>query len=166
MIFAGRLIAPQRRRSMAPVLGGVLAMLLVLSAACGGDDDGGKAPLLNQPNTTGAEVADEFLTLLQKKDVPGLQAFLSDAFIIQRADGSSSTKAEYLPNLPAIGPYEIADVKARQDGNTLVVHWTLSVQEVINGQTYKSTPAPRLSTFTWGEDRWRMVSHANFNAPQ
>lgn len=166
MILDGRLIALARWRLVVRVLLCVAALLLMLSVACGGDDGGSDAPKLSQPNTTGAQVANEFLTLLQKKDMPGLQAFLSDAFIIQRADGSSSTKAEYLPNLPSIGPYEIADVKAQQDGNTLVVHWTLSVQEVINGQTYKGTPAPRLSTFTWSEERWRMVSHANFNAPQ
>ena len=166
MIMAGRWLAPLRELIKVRALLGAATLLLAFSMACGGDDGGDTAPKLNDPNTTGGQVANEFLTLLQKKDVPGLRSFLSDAFIIQRADGSSSNKAEYLPNLPSIGPFEIGDVKALQDGNTLVVHWTLTVQEVINGQTYRGTPAPRLSTFTWGEDRWRMVSHANFNAPQ
>ncbi len=145
---------------------GLATLLLALSMACNSDSGVEAAPRLSDPNTTGGQVTNEFLTLLQKKDVPGLQSFLSDAFILQRADGSSSSKAEYLPNLPSIGPFEIGDVKALQDGNTLVVHWTLTVQEVINGQPYRTAPAPRLSTFTWSEDRWRMASHANFNAVQ
>jgi hypothetical protein len=139
-----------------------VAVLLGLSAACGG---GGDAPKLSQPDAVGLEVATEYVTLLQENDLPGLQAFISDAFIIQRADGSTATKSDYLTKLPQIGPFEIGDVTARQAGSTLVVRWTITVQEVINGSTYNTAPAPRLSTFAWNDGRWQLTSHANFNAP-
>ena len=164
MIFTQFLLRVDRRRYWAGVLLGY-AMLLSFAMACSGDSVA-DAPRLDQPGGTGGELANEFLTLLQRKDREGLQSFLSDAFIIQRADGSSSTKADYLNILPDIGPYEIGDVDARQDGNSLVVHWVLTVQQVIDGQTYKTTPAPRLSTFTWADERWRLIAHANFNAPE
>lgn len=154
-----------RFRNFGLMLGlAVIVMLAVASAACGSDDDG-SAPELEQPDTTGRELADEFLTLLKDKDMDGLQDFLSDAFIIQRADGSFATKEEYLTKLPEIREYTIQGVTAKQDGSALTVKWEVVVEEMIDGRTYSAQPAPRLSTFTWDSDRWQMTGHANFNAP-
>lgn len=142
----------------------LLAAALVLGVACGSDSDGGDVALEN-PTETGSELANQYLTLLQEKDVDGLRDFLSDAFILQRADGTYSEKAAYLDNLPDIGPFTIADVTALQAGDTLIVRWFLTVEEVINGQSYNTEPAPRLSTFVRSDGDWRLASHANFNAP-
>jgi hypothetical protein len=141
-----------------------LAVLAAALVACG-DDDTQSAPQLSDPDATGQQLADQFLTLLHDKDVDGLQDFLSDAFIIQRADGSFAAKDDYLTKLPEIGLYEIRDVTAKQSGDALTVKWELVVDEVINGSTFSGDPAPRLSTFSWdpGTGRWRMTGHANFN---
>lgn len=145
---------------------GVLVLLGVLAvglAACGDDDTA--APEVAQPNETGQQLATKYMTLLQQKDTSGLRDFLSDAFIIQRADGSFATKEDYLKNLPEIRDYTIQSVQAEQDGAVLTVKWAVEVDQTINGQTYKTDPAPRLSTFVWGGDVWRLASHANFNTP-
>ncbi|MPZ48933.1 MAG: DUF4440 domain-containing protein [Dehalococcoidia bacterium] len=139
------------------------AALLVGLVACSADGD--PAPSLSQPEQAGQSLTNEYITLLAQKDLSGLQSFLSDGFMIQRADGSFATKTDYLTNIPSIGQFTIANVSAKQAGDTLVVRWFLTVDEVINGQSFASTPAPRLSTFVWTDGEWRLLSHANFNAP-
>ena len=142
----------------------VLAAALVFGIACGGSD-GETAATLDNPDKTGGELVNQYVTLLKNKDVDGLRAFISDAFIIQRADGSNDEKAAYLQNIPEIGEYTITDVTALQANDALIVRWFLTVDEVINGQRYSGEPAPRLSTFVYDDGSWRLSSHANFNAP-
>ena len=141
-----------------------VAALVAAAIACGDDDD--SAPELGDADSTGEELVDEFIVLVRDGNVDGLEGFLSDAFMLQRADGSFATKDEYLSNLTEIGEYEIDDVSAQQDGDALVVHWTLTIEEVIDGQPFATDPAPRLSTFVWSDDRWQLIAHANFNAPE
>ena len=147
------------KRLRSPVLASVL---LAAALACSGDSS---APRLGQPDVTGGELTNRFITFLAQKDVEGLRGFLSEGFMVQRADGTFATKDDYLSNLPQIARFSISNVSARQVDGALVVHWLLSAEEVINGQTYASTPAPRLSTFVWADGAWRLLSHANFNAP-
>jgi hypothetical protein len=142
----------------------LLAAALVFGIACGGSDGDSSATLAN-PDQTGSELVNRYITLLKDKDTEGLRAFISDAFIIQRADGSNSEKAAYLQNIPEIGEFTITDVSALQANDALIVRWFLTVDEVINGQPYSGEPAPRLSTFVYQDGGWRLSSHANFNAP-
>ncbi|MEZ4553643.1 MAG: nuclear transport factor 2 family protein [Dehalococcoidia bacterium] len=149
-------------------LGVLIGVLMVGLAACGDDDsaESSDAPTVEEPSATGRELVEQYVTLLKERDIEGLRSFLSDAFIIQRADGSSATKEEYLGRLPEIRTYAIEDVTALQDGPVLTVRWSLIVDETIGGQTYRGDPAPRLSSFVWHEGRWCLASHANFNAPE
>jgi Tfp pilus assembly protein PilO len=142
----------------------LLAVAIVLGVACSGDSES-SAGKLDNPDQTGTELVNQYITLLKNKDVDGLRAFISDAFIIQRADGSNDEKAAYLQNMPEIGDFKITDVTALQADDALIVRWFLTVDEVINGQTYSKAPAPRLSTFVYDDGSWRLTSHANFNAP-
>ncbi len=152
--------APRWRRLLLSVLA---IVLVAAAAACGSDDS---APTLSDPDQTGDELTNRFITLLAGKDAAGLEKFLSEAFILQRASGSSATKADYLPTIPNIGPFEISDLSARQDNDILVVKWRMAIQEVIDGKSYSTKPAPRLSTFVWRDGRWQLSSHANFNVPE
>jgi hypothetical protein len=141
-----------------------LAVLLAGASACGDDDRDG-APSLDDPGATAAELVDEYFTLLSAGDGSGLEELLSDAFVVQRADGSTATKDEYLTDLPEIERFEVSDLLARQDGDALVVRYEQTVQETIGGERLRTDPAPRLSTFVWADGRWRLSSHANFNVP-
>ncbi len=143
----------------------LLAGAIILGVACS-SDSGSSAAKLDNPDQTGSELVNQYITLLKNKDIDGLKSFLSDAFIIQRADGSTDEKAAYLQNIPDIGEFTIADVTALQANDALVVRWTLSVHEVINDKPYDTTPAPRLSTFAYNDGDWQLTSHANFNAPE
>jgi hypothetical protein len=162
-IGSRRVRAGPIRRSLAAV-----ALLVALGAvACGDDgDDSAGPPSLDDPTATGQELANEFLTLVAEKDADGLEGFLSDAFIVQRANGTSSTKDAYLPDLPDVGEFETSNFTVVQHGNALVVAYDLAVQETIEGEAFATDPAPRLSTFVWDDGEWRLASHANFNVPE
>jgi hypothetical protein len=141
------------------------AVVLGLGAAsCGDDED--SAPTLDDPSATGTELVDEHFTHLVDGDEQGLDGLLSDAFTVQRADGSTATKDEYLAELPELKDFEIGDLSARQDGPALVVGYDQTVEaEQIGGTRFQGGSAPRLSTFVWQDGDWYLTSHANFNVP-
>jgi len=121
------------------------------------------APHLANPTATAKVLSQRFFTLLQKKDVPGLRRFLSPAFQVQRADGSSSEKREYLTKLAEIRKFELSDLHATQAGGTLIVRYLATVEGVTNGRPYTPGPAPRLAAYAWNGKRWQIASNANFN---
>ncbi len=149
------------RSTWLPVL---LLMTILLLSACGGSDSN-SVDDLDDPDAKGSELINEYAVLIKEKDVDGLEDFISDAFIIQRADGSFRDKADYLQNLPDLTEYTISEVTALQDGDVLTVRWFISVHSVVNGVQTSTDPAPRLSTFVYHDGDWRLTSHANFNAP-
>jgi hypothetical protein len=105
--------------------------------------------------------------LVSTKDVAGLQDFMSDAFLVQRADGSYiADKQSYIANLPVFTQYEVTNVVAHQDGRTLIVRHETRVQnQLIDGVPFASAPSPRLSIFVWNDGRWQALGLANFNVP-
>jgi hypothetical protein len=155
------LFEPRRPGSLRII---ALALLLAIGAAAWGSGSD-RPPSLAQPERTGEELVTRYTTLVANKDIAGLEGFLSDAFIIQRANGVFHGKGDYLANLPGIKNFKIADVTARQDGGTLIVRWTLSVGQVADGVRFSAAPAPRLSTFAWKSGQWKLAAHANFNVP-
>lgn len=116
-------------------------------------------------NPTDRQLATELVKILQAKDYDALRSFLDPAFLIQRADGSWLTKAQYLKKPAIIESYRITGVHGTRDGDVRVVRYTLQTDQVIDGQPYSKDPEPRLSTFVRRGKTWRIVSHANFNAP-
>jgi hypothetical protein len=134
----------------------VLAALLVAAPA---------APAKLGPNPSDKKLASEFLRLLHEEDTPGLRAFLSPAFLLQRADGTWLTKAEYLADPATIERYEVTDVVGTRTKNVRVVRYTVTTSQTIDGQPFSNDPVPRISTYVRHKKTWRLVAHANFNAP-
>jgi hypothetical protein len=121
------------------------------------------APRYADPAAAAKPLVLRFFVLIQKKDATGLDAFLSPAFQVQRADGTASGKAEYLRKLPDVEKFYISGLHASQAGGTLVVRYLARVVGTVNGKPYTPGPAPRLSVFTWNGTRWQLAAHANFN---
>jgi hypothetical protein len=151
---------------------GVLALTVAVAAlgvaAC--SDETSKessvtsVPALSDPSVTGRELATEFMTILQRGDGDALGAFIADGFVIQRADGSTATRDEYLAAPIKVASFELGpDVLGVQDGDVLVVRWSVRASESTAAGELGEEIAPRLSTFVWRDGTWRMVSHANFN---
>jgi len=149
---------------------GLLALLLALTtaltvAACSSSSPPA-APKLADPSATGRELVTAWLTALQQKDMASIDAQLAPNFQIQRADGSSSTKAEYLANPASIDTFELGDtLVGLQNANTLTVRWALKVTGETNGVTVPNKEAARLTGFEWNGERWQIITYANFNAP-
>jgi hypothetical protein len=117
------------------------------------------------PNPSNRALASELVRILHVKDYKALKAFLSPAFLIQRADGSWLTKEQYLEKPAIIESYKVTDVHGTRTGDVRVVRFTLQTDQTIDGQQYAQDPVPRLSTFIKVGKTWQIVSHANFNAP-
>jgi hypothetical protein len=111
------------------------------------------------------ELVDEFLGLVAEGTPRAkLAAFLSGAFLLQRADGSFADKASYLENPSVVESYEVSDLQATRTGPVIVARYTLVVDSTIGGQQQGTDPAPRLSVFVKGKDGWQIVAHSNFNS--
>jgi len=124
------------------------------------------APKLADPSATGRQLAEQFIDILKRKDNAALATFLASAFQIQRADGTSADRAEYLASDINISSAELGpEVNGIQEANTLTVRWSVKLVETINGQPTSEVLAPRLSTFIWENGAWALLSHANFNPP-
>jgi hypothetical protein len=118
------------------------------------------------PTATANGLVTRFLTLVQTKNQAGLNAFLSPDFQIQRADGSRLGKAQYIANLPTITNQSYDNLVATAAGNNIVATYTVTSDQVVNGQPYRTSPAPRISVFERDPRRgWQLVAHGNFNAP-
>jgi len=149
---------------------GLLALLLALTtaltvAACSSSSPPA-APTLADPSATGRELVVAWLTALQQKDMASIDAQLAPNFQIQRADGSSSTKADYLANPASIDTFELGDtLVGLQNANTLTVRWALKVTGETNGVSVPNQEAARLTGFEWNGERWQIITYANFNAP-
>ena len=121
------------------------------------------APKLADPTVAARPLVIRFFVLLAHKDRAGLEAFLSPAFQVQRADGSSSGKEAYLASLPTVNKFYLSKLSATQAGGTLVVRYLARVEGLVNGKPYTPGPAPRLSVFAWNGEHWQLAAHANFN---
>ena len=60
-----------------------------------------------------------------------------------------------------LGSYEISDLRATEDGDTIVVTYLISVNEKIENQVLSKIPAPRLSVWKKINSKWQWISHAN-----
>jgi hypothetical protein len=160
---------PRSLRTLVVVLA-VVVISAVGLGACSDDSSSDSSTTtvseLSDPSATGQELATEFMTILQRGDQAALDAFLADGFVIQRADGSTATREEYLAAPITVTSFELGpDVLGVQDGDALVVRWSVKAAEATAAGALGQQVAPRLSTFVWRDGRWRMVSHANFNPP-
>ncbi|UGS34755.1 nuclear transport factor 2 family protein [Capillimicrobium parvum] len=116
-------------------------------------------------HATDGQLANEFLQLLKAKDMRGLARFLDPAFLLQRADGSYLTKAQYLQNPAVVNDYTVSNVFGTRRANVRVVRYTVVTDQIINGQKVTADPVSRLSTYVRHGRTWRLISHANFIAP-
>lgn len=88
--------------------------------------------------------------------------------MLQRASGKRYLADTYTP--PLIGKFEISDVReTRLSDDVMVVRYSVRTDEVApdTAHVMSKDKAPRLTVFHWDEaaQRWKVISHANFNTP-
>lgn len=115
----------------------------------------------------GKRLVTKYFAALQAKDTKALDAMLSPAFQVARADGSTARKAAYLANLPNVETYALSKFDVTRAGRELVARYSVVTSETIDGEVLTKDPALRLSVFVHNKksDTWRLIAHSNFNTP-
>lgn len=156
---------PPRRLRLVPILFVLAALALPASALGAPPTPSATAERTAQNDRLAQRLSARFFTLLKTENARGLDAFLSPAFQLQRADGSSANKRQYLRNPAKVESFRISRVVGTRSGDTLVARYWVVTSETIDGQVYAKAAVPRLSTFQLTKRGWRLIAHANFNAP-
>ena len=60
------------------------------------------------------------------------------------------------------GDFTLSDFKSTTIGDNIVVTFTMTVTETIDGQRLRAKPAYRLSVWKRTGNGWQWISHANF----
>jgi quercetin dioxygenase-like cupin family protein len=119
-----------------------------------------------EPTTTlGKKLAGRFFRLLVRKDRPGLRGFLTKGWQVERSDGTGVTgRKAYIAELKDVDvkKFRLSSFRVTRSRNVLVVRYRSQVTESLNQSPLTQSKAPRLSTFSRIDGRWRMTSHANF----
>lgn len=149
---------------LAKVIGGALAALLLATTATTAQAAPPSSPAMAKRGASDAVLATELLRINQAGDGVALRRLLSPGFVIQRADGTFMTRAEYLQRPSQVESFELADVVGTRSGRVRVVRYTLTATIEIDGRPIGQEPVPRLSTYVWQGGAWRLVAHANFAA--
>lgn len=116
--------------------------------------------------TAAEEATDRFFSMLQRQDEEELEAFLSPAFQVARADGSTANKEQYLAAIPEVGAYAIDDFTVTTAGDAIIARYTVTTSERIDQQLYTEDPRQRLTVFVKDGDQLKLIAHANLNTPE
>jgi hypothetical protein len=148
-----------------PLLVLFVTALALAATACNSAAPAGTSPAPSSEDaaTVAQPLVNKLFQLLHDKDTTGMEAFLSPAFTLQRADGSSADKADFIQRPAEVDEFTISDLAATQTGNVIVARYMADVVGTANGRPYSPGPAPRLSVFLWDGTDWQLVAHANFN---
>lgn len=117
------------------------------------------------PVVHGRTLAVRSSELLQRGDTACLAALLAPEFQLQRANGIGASKQQYLRSPAEAERFTLSRFKASRSGTIIVVRYGAVTSKTIDGVEFPTPPAPRLSIFRRGPEGWRIIAHANFNAP-
>ena len=145
---------------------GALAVVAALGVGAGSALAADAPPSTKKTTTQAHRLLERFFGLLSPPDVPALRNFLSSAFVVQRANGTSATKAEYLANPSVLESFDLKNLEATRTGPVIVARYDLVADVTIDGAKQSTAPAPRLAVFVKGEQGWQIVAYANFNVPE
>ena len=148
---------------LAKTIGGALAALLLMTMTAQAAPPP-SSPAMAKRGASDTVLASELLRINQTGDGVALRRLLSPGFLIQRADGTFLTRAEYLQRPSQVESFSLADVEGTRSGGVRAVRYTLTATIEIDGRPIGQEPVPRLSTFVWQGGAWRLVAHANFAA--
>ena len=60
-----------------------------------------------------------------------------------------------------LGTYEMSKVRVKENGDTIVITYFISVKEKIENKLLSEKPAPRLSVWKKIDGKWQWIAHAN-----
>jgi hypothetical protein len=100
---------------------------------------------------------------LQAKNWKAVEARISDGFQSVHPDGVRDRAGEIaLLKGMHFGASTLGDFKCTTIGDNMVVTFTMTVAETIDGKHLSAKPEYRLSVWKKGTNGWQWISHANF----
>jgi hypothetical protein len=131
---------------------------LILSAVC----------LRAQSHTSiaseGEKMERQMWADFKAKDWKVVESKIADGFQSVHPDGARDRAGEIaLIEKLNLGEIAFSNFKSTTNGDTIVVTYMISVQEMIDGKQLSKKPAPRLSVWKKGTSGWQWICHANLN---
>jgi len=124
------------------------------------------APAAGAVDELGAQLVASFFDALQSGDKEQVAAILAPAFQIVRGAGENYDATNYLDHLPVFESYAVDNVHTTQDGDVVVVAYTVATDTTMDGGAVDmGASAPRLSVFQQIDGAWKLLAHANFVSP-
>ena len=100
---------------------------------------------------------------IQAKNWKEVEARISDGFQSVHPDGVRDRAGEIaLLKGMNFGAFTLSNFKSTTIGYNIVVTFTMTVAETIDGKQLPAKPAYRLSVWKKGVNGWQWISHANF----
>lgn len=101
---------------------------------------------------------------IQASDIDAIVTMLADGYQSVHEDGSRDKTGEIeLFKGINMGDYTLNDFNVTRVGPSLIVTYSVTVEETIAGQRASTTPAPRMSVWQMTEGGWKLIAHANLN---
>ena len=131
---------------------------LILSAVC----------LRAQSDTSiaseGEKMERQMWADFKAKDWKVVESKIAGGFQSVHPDGARDRAGEIaLIEKLNLGEIAFSNFKSTTNGDTIVVTYMISVQEMIDGKQLSKKPAPRLSVWKKGTSGWQWICHANLN---
>ncbi|ASQ90489.1 hypothetical protein CHL67_05735 [Prosthecochloris sp. GSB1] len=113
-------------------------------------------------SSLGEQLVRKLFADMKAGDVAAVEAVISQAFQSIHQDGTRDRdqEIELVRNLN-MGELTLDDFKTSRSGDLLVVTYSVSVNETIDGNRLSSSPAYRLTVFQKEGGEWRWIAHAN-----
>jgi hypothetical protein len=111
----------------------------------------------------GEKLEREMASDLQAKNWKAVEAKIADGFQSVHPDGVRDRAGEIaLLKGMNFGASTLSNFKSTTIGDNIVVTFTMTVAETIDGKQLPAKPAYRLSVWKKGVNGWQWISHANF----
>lgn len=107
--------------------------------------------------------------LAETNDTAGLEKFINKAFQAQDAEQSRWNKRQFIAVLgkEILSDFALSNLRATQAGDTIVVTYTATASQSVNGVELSGDPKPRMTVFVQSPKtkKYTVMSHSSFNVP-
>ena len=111
----------------------------------------------------GEKLANEFWKVLKAGTIDSYS--IDDGFLALHPTGGSEKAAEIkLIKTIKLGDYKLSDFKASLIGNTIVVTYKVSGDEILGGKTMK--PSYRMTVWQKENEKWMLIAHCVMSPPE
>ncbi|MCD6101440.1 MAG: nuclear transport factor 2 family protein [Candidatus Cloacimonetes bacterium] len=142
---------------MKKIMLGLCSLLFILSiVSCSQTNE--------TPFVDGEKLVRQLWSDFKKNNRDVLENWIADGFQSIHEDGARGGEEEIklLMNLN-LGEYTLDNFKTTQNRNVVIVTYTVSTLETIEGKVLPTAPAQRLSVFKKIDNDWKWIAHANLN---